>query len=333
MLFKTIIMDVLAAYGPSGREETVSDVIRSYVDSLADEVYTDKLGNLIAHKKGAGKKIMLSAHMDQIGLVVTDIDELGFLRVSNVGGVNVPLSVGRPVKFDNGTRGVTYYETKEKNLTNVIMSELFVDIGAKNREQAERLVHIGDIAVYDTPFAEMGRRISSGAMDNRICCAILIEVLKELKTDYDVYFVFTTQEEVGLRGAGVAAYELEPDLNINLDVTLCGDTPKSSRMSVSLGKGPTVKVMDSSIVVAMPVRKFMEDVAKKNGIPYQNEVLVGGGTDTAAVQRTRAGVLAGCVSIPCRYVHSPVETVDMDDVENAVKLIGAMLNEKQLPEA
>ena len=331
MLFKNIIMDILSAYGPSGREETVSDVIKTYVAPLADEVYTDKLGNLIAHKKGAGKKVMLSAHMDQIGLIVTDIDDKGFLRISNVGGVNAPLTVGRPVKFDNGTKGVTYYETKDKKLGDAALKDMFIDVGAKTRAQAEMLVNIGDVAVYDTPFVEMGRRLSSGAMDNRICCAIIVEAMKELSTDHDVYAVFTTQEEVGLRGAMPAAYALEPDFNLNLDVTLCGDTPECGRMSVSLGKGPTVKLMDSSVIVPMSVRKFMQGVAERNGIPYQNEVLYGGGTDTAAAQRSRAGVLAGCISIPCRYVHSPVETVDMDDVENAVKFVRAILAEKELP--
>ena len=160
-----------------------------------------------------------------------------------------------------------------------------------------------------------------------------VEAMKQLSSPHDVYVVFTVQEEVGLRGSGAAAYAIEPDLNINLDVTLTGDTPKMPAMSVALGKGPAIKMMDSSVIVPQCVRKFMIDCAEQAGIPFQREVLRAGGTDTAAVQRTRSGVLAGCISIPSRYVHTPAEVVDRTDVEQAVELLRAMAASKELPGA
>ena len=332
MFDKDMLKSILAAYGPSGREQTVSDVIRGYVEPFADEVYNDALGNLIAVKKGTtGKKVMLSAHMDQIGLIVVDIDEKGFLRVSNVGGVNPVISAAREVRFENGTRGVTYFETEKHGVKDTTMPELFVDIGATSREEAEAKVQIGDVAVYATNFVEMGNRISSGALDDRIACAAVVEAFRTMQNVHDVYAVFTVQEEVGLRGAGAAAYAIEPDLNISLDVTGTGDTPKCSRMSVKLGAGAAVKVMDSSVIVPPVVRAFLEEAAEENNIRVQPEVLRGGGTDTGAVQRTRSGVLSGCISIPTRYIHSPVETADLADYAAAVQLVCAAVAKKELP--
>lgn len=182
MFDKDMLKSILAAYGPSGREQTVSDVIRSYVEPFADEVYNDTLGNLIAVKKGtSGKKVMLSAHMDQIGLIVVDIDEKGFLRVSNVGGVNPVVSLAREVQFENGTHGVTYFETEKHGAKDATMPELFVDIGATTREEAEAKVQIGDVAVYVTNFVEMGSRVSSGALDDRIACAAVVEAFRTMQ--------------------------------------------------------------------------------------------------------------------------------------------------------
>lgn len=333
-MFKAMIEDILAAYGPSGHEQAVSSVLSSYINPYVDEVKTDKLGNLIAHKKGkSGKKIMLSAHMDQIGLIVTDIDEKGFLRVMPVGGVTTAISIARKVIFANGIYGVLFYETEKKTPATAAMKEMFVDIGATSREKAEKYVKIGDVAIYYTHMMEMGKRIVCGAMDNRICCAVIAEALKEMKSPHDIYAVFTVQEELGCRGAGAAAFGIEPDLNINLDVTLTGDTPKAARMAVALGKGPAIKVMDGSVIVPMCVREYMERVAAANKIPVQNEVLQAGGTDTSVIQRTAGGILAGCVSVPTRYVHTPAETVDWDDVNNAVRFVRALVEEKELPQA
>jgi len=333
-MFIEMLKDILAAYGPSGHEAKVSAVLKKYVEPCCDEVYSDTLGNLIAVKKGtSGKKVMLSAHMDQIGFIIVDIDKNGFLRIAGVGGILPPLSVAREIIFENGVRGVTYFETETTRDEKAVatLPNMYVDIGCSTKEEAEAKVQVGDVGVFAANFVDMGKRFASGAQDNRVCCAVIAEALQNLRSPHDIYAVFTVQEEVGLRGSGVAAYVIEPDLNINMDVTLTGDTPKAPAMSVEMGKGPAIKVMDSSVIVPACVRRFMEDCAKEAGIPVQREVLTRGGTDTAAVQKTRGGILAGCISIPSRYVHTPTEVTDMDDVQNAVLLLRAMLEKNELP--
>lgn len=331
----TMIKNILGAYGPSGREDKAAEAIKQYVAPYADEVYRDTMGNLIAHKRGtSGKKIMLSAHMDQIGFIVIAIDEKGFLRVARVGGVNPIIATAREVVFENGVKGVTYFENTAKHGVNeATFNELYIDIGCASREEAEKKVAIGDMAVYVTNYVELGERAACGAMDDRICCAIVAEAMKEMKSEHDVYAVFTVQEEVGLRGAAPAAYAVEPDLNINVDTTVAADTPECARLNMALGNGPAIKAMDSSVIVPSSVRRFLVDVAERSGIPYQHEVLRSGGTDTGAVQRVRDGVLAGCLSIPTRYIHTPVETVALSDVENTVRLLCAALAEDELPAA
>lgn len=331
-MFTDMLKDFLKTYGATGREDKIADTIKNYVEAKADEVYTDVMGNLIAVRRGiSGKKIMLSAHMDQIGLIVIDIDDRGFLRVSNVGGVNPVVTVAREVVFENGVRGVTYCETEKSGVGEATIAKLFVDIGAMTYEEAAAKVGIGDICVYVTNFVELGNRFACGALDDRVCCAVVAEAFNTAVSDHDIYAVFTVQEEVGLRGATTAAYAISPDFAINLDVTLTGDIPECARMSVKLGAGPTIKVMDSSAIIPTFVRRYMEDVAKKNNIKVQNEVLRGGGTDAGAVLKTKGGIPACCISIPTRYVHSPVEMADIDDCHNAVKFVNAMLAERELP--
>ena len=314
-MFKDMLQDLLLCYGPTGREQTVSNLIRKYAEPYCDEIRTDVLGNLITYKKGtSGKKVMLSAHMDQIGLIVTDIDEKGFLRVANVGGVSPTITIAREVVFENGTRGVTYFETEKEKVTTAAFPHMFVDIGAASLEEALSKVQIGDVAVYAGHFVEMGSRFASAALDDRLGCAVILEAMKTIKTPHDLYAVFTVQEEVGLRGATTAAYAIHPDFSINIDVTRTGDTPKSDRMSVELGKGPTIKIMDASAIIPAVVRSFMASCAKEAGIPVQNEVLRAGGTDAGAILRTKGGILSGCISLPTRYIHTPVETADMSDV-------------------
>lgn len=331
MYDKEMLKNIIPAFGPSGREETASEVIKGYIAPYADEVYNDRMGNLIAVKKGtSGKKIMYSAHMDQIGLCVVDIDEKGFLRVSNVGGVSPIISIAREVVFSNGTRGVTYYE-QEKGIKDTGMAQLFVDIGCESYEEAAKKVDVGDMCIFVSNIVEMGSRIASAYMDDRIACCALVEAFRAMKSEHDIYAVFTVQEEVGLRGAGPAAFAIEPDLNISCDVTRTGDIPNCARMSVKLGEGATVKAMDSSVIVPVKVREFLKAAADKRGIKWQNEVLTGGGTDTAAAQRAGKGTFSGCVSIPTRYIHAPIETIDIRDYEAAVALMVAAAEEKELP--
>jgi endoglucanase len=205
------------------------------------------------------------------------------------------------------------------------LENLYIDVGATSK--ADCPVKVGDLAAFDRPFLDLGSRLVSKAMDDRIACAVLIETLRQLETTpHEVAFVFSTQEEVGLRGATVAAYGLDPELGIAVDVTGSGDTPKGMRMEVGLGKGPAIKVRDGGMLSDPRVVRWMVATAEAAGLPYQMEVLEGGTTDARAIQLARAGVLAGCLSIPTRYLHSPSEMVDYNDVQNAVRLMIALLS-------
>lgn len=318
---KELVKRLVEAYGPTGSEEVVRELIAAEVKPFVDELRVDALGNLIAVKHGGSRKLMFASHMDEIGVMVTHIDQQGFLRCYNVGGIAPWTLVGNRCYFQNGTVGVFGHDRIEavKDLT---MNKLFIDIGASTREEAAKLVRIGDTAAIKREYADLGQRLVSKAMDDRVACAVLIEALKQVQHPlYDVYAVFTTQEEVGLRGARVAAYGITPDLGIAIDVTRTGDTPKSATMDVELGKGPTVKVRDSSLLCTPAVRRFMERVAEENDIPYQLEVLESGGTDAGAIQLTKSGIPAGVMSIPCRYVHTASEMVDVRDLEHGVQLL------------
>ena len=318
-MFDAMLRELTMAYGPSGRENRVAEVIATYLTPWADEIRRDAMGNLIARKSGrSGKKLMLAAHMDQIGLIVTGKDEKGFLRAANVGGVNPVTSVARLVVFENGASGVVFYETEEKKPGEVEFPQLFIDAGAEN-------VNVGDMAVFASELHLRGEYITGGALDNRLSCAALIEAALTGKSPHELVLVFTAQEEVGTRGAGAAAYAVKPDLAVAVDVTKTGDTPKAALQSVRLGKGPAIKIMDSSVVVTPKVRRFLTRCTGAAGIAVQNEVLSAGGTDTGAIQRTAGGIPAGCISIPLRYMHTPVETACRQDVMDTVMLLRAVM--------
>ncbi len=323
---KALVKKLVETTAPSGYEKPLRAVVQAEVTPLADEVSVDALGNLVALKKGSGDlKIMLSAHMDEIGLIATHIDENGFVRFTTLGGVRPNTCLGGRVRFLNGASGVIGSERLEDPSKTPTFEQLFIDVGASSRKDCP--VKVGDVAGFERPLIDMGSRMVAKSMDDRIGVAVLIETLRMLQqTPHQVYFVFSTQEEVGLRGATTAAYALDPDIGVSVDVTGTGDTPKAGKMEVSLGKGPAIKVRDGGMLSDPRIVDWMVKAAKKNKIPYQLEILEGGTTDARVMQVTRAGVPAGCVSIPCRYVHSPSETVDVNDVENAVKLLAALLS-------
>ena len=244
---------VAGAFGPSGREDAVRETIAEIAGAYIDDVTTDALGNLICRKKGAknGKKLLFAAHMDSIGVVATYIEDKGFIRFSQIGGLYVGDLLNIQVKFANGTRGVISYEEKTP-LKDLTLDNLFIDIGAKDAEEARKLVQIGDFAVYEAPRFEQNGVLCGPYLDNRIGCVTLLLMMEQLadkEIENDLYFVFTAQEEVGLRGAGAAAFAVEPDAAIAVDVTDTGDLPEmKSAMAVELGKGPAVKVMDRSVI-------------------------------------------------------------------------------------
>ena len=320
---KDLMKQLTAVYGPSGREGSVADLIESLVKDKVDKCRRDALGNLICEKKGNGKKrLMFAAHMDHIGLIVTHVEKEGYLRVSNVGGISINHSRARRVKFQNGVEGVLYEQGLKANEKSGLTT-LFIDIGAKDEAEALSMIEIGDIAVYAEPAFDVGEnRLASPAMDDRMACALLIELLSNLPEDHcDIMAVFTAQEEVGVRGATVAAFRVRPDEGIALDVTPTGDLPEMKINAVKLGEGPAVKIKDARSISNPGVVKRMIEAAKAAGVPYQREVLPYGGTDARAIQLSRRGVPVGTLSIPCRYVHSACEMIDLRDMDNALKLL------------
>ena len=320
---REVTSKLVSVFGPSGAEEEIRSVIRAEVEPLADEMRVDPLGSLVVHKQGSGggQRIILDAHMDEIGVMVTYVDEKGFARFTRVGGVSTLTCVGARVAFADGTVGVIGIEQKRDDANKIPKFEqLYLDVGGTSRDDCP--VCVGDVAVFVRPFAVQGTRLISKALDDRIGCAVLIETLRRLEyTPHDVYFVFAVQEEVGLRGARTSAYGIDPDMAIAVDVTRTGDTPESRPMAVELGKGPAIKVKDSGMIAHPAVRDLMVQRAREANIPYQLEVLERGTTDAAAIQLVRSGVPSGCLSIPCRYIHSPSEMVDERDVENSVRLL------------
>lgn len=325
---KTLIQKLTGIPGVSGYETEIRNAIRAEVEAVADEVRVDNLGNLIVVKKGSDPQsptIMLAAHMDEIGLIATHIDDNGFIRFTTIGGVPRHTSLAGRVLFLNGTRGVIGHEPLEDINKIPTLDQMFIDVGTTNRSDCS--VQVGDVAVFDQPFLDLGDRLVSKAMDDRIGVAVLIETLHQIaSTPNTLYFVFSTQEEVGVRGATTAAYSLEPDIGIAVDVTVSADTPKGPKMEVSLGKGPAIKVRDSGMLSDPRLVEWMVSTADKANLPYQIEVLERGSTDARAIQMSRAGVPAGCISIPCRYVHSPIEMIDVDDAHNAVSLLVELLS-------
>ncbi len=324
---KNLIKKLTEAFGPSGYEGKVRKLIYDEIKNYVDSTKTDKLGNLITHIKGKGIKVMFAAHMDEIGVVTSYIDKNGFIRFSNVGGFFPIHSLTARVIFANGSVGVIGEEQRKTMTDPIEMKKLYIDIGARNKKEAEKLIPIGSFGCYERKFHDMGQRITSKAFDDRIGCAILIEAAKRLKQKVknDTYFVFTAQEEVGLKGARTSAFDVTPDIALAIDVTGTGDTPDAKKMSVELGGGAAIKVKDRGIVCDPRIVNALVNTAKKNSIPYQFEVLERGTTDATAIQLTKGGVPAGAISIPTRYVHSASEVLDIDDVDAAVRLIVAFL--------
>lgn len=325
---KPLIKELVEAIGPSGYEDAIRQLVLAQVQPFADEVKTDALGNLIVRKgqkSDHGTRVMLAAHMDEIGVIATHVDDNGFIRFTTIGGVRPSTCLGGRVRFLNGAQGVIYTERLESNDRWPSFDRMYIDVGAASRQDCP--VKIGDVASFDRPMLDLGERLSAKAMDDRIGVAIQIETLRQLEnTPHEVFFVFSVQEEVGTRGAATAAYGIDPQIALAIDVTDTGDTPKSIKMEVSLGKGPAIKVRDGGMLSDPRLVRWMIAAAEKAGLPYQIEVLESGTTDARAMQLTRAGVPSGCISIPCRYIHTPSEMVDINDVHNAVRLLLALLS-------
>jgi putative aminopeptidase FrvX len=324
---KSLLQKLIETAGPSGYENKIRDLIRSEVAEYATSIKVDALGNLIirmGEKSPKGMKIMIAAHMEEIGIIASHIEKNGFVRFSNIGAIFPRYLAGSRVVFLNGTKGAVNHDQPD-DLTKIpSLDKFFIDVGATSEKDCP--VKVGDMAVIDRGFVDLGKRVVSKALDDRSACAVMIETIRQIKNSpHELVFVFSTQEEVGVRGAQTAAYEVDAELGIAIDVTPTGDI-LGVKMQVSLGAGPGIKVRDQGMISDPRVVQWMVDTARKNKIPYQMEVLEIGTTDARVMQLNKSGMLAGAVSIPCRYVHSPSEMIDMDDLNNTVKLLTLLLS-------
>ena len=320
----SILERLCLATSVSGRESKVREEISDIIAPFVDSVSVDALGNLIALKKGKGeRKIMLCAHMDEIGFIVNFIEDNGMVRVGTLGGIRLAAASFGFVVSEKGVKGALCANADAKP-EDYKADVMYIDIGVSSKEEAEKYVSIGDTFVC-APRLErlLGDRVCGRPIDDRVGCLALLalaERLSNVELCDDIYYVFSVQEEVGLRGSRPATFAVSPDVAICFDVTSTGDTPSAKPMACSVGKGAAVKIKDNSVICHPRLVSELCELAEKNSIPYQREVLTFGGTDTASMQLTGMGCIAGALSIPTRYVHSSVELCDMGDVIACIDL-------------
>lgn len=327
-----LLKEICEVAGAPGHEYRVREIVYREIKDLVDEIHTDAMGNVIAVKKGKEpKKAMVAAHMDEIGFMVTHIDDEGFVRFHTLGGFD-PKTLTAQRVIVHGTKDLIgvmgskpiHVMTPEERTKPPKTTDFFIDMGMPKKE-VEKYITVGDTITRERELIEMGNCVNCKSIDNRVSVFILIEALKELKpTPYDTYAVFTVQEEVGLRGALVAAHTIDPDFGFGLDTTIAYDVPgaKPEEKITSLGEGVAIKMMDTSSIADYRMVKYMKQVAGDHKIKWQPEVLTGGGTDTAGMQRmSKTGVIAGAVSIPTRHIHQVIEMADKDDIRGAINLL------------
>jgi len=313
----------------SGREKPIRDLLREKIAPYADEVTVDNLGNLIALRRGNApdrKKIMLCAHMDEIGFLVTVIEESGALRVSAVGGIHWHASAYSNVISERGVQGVLIPEAQAKP-ADFAADSFVIDIGAKNKKEAARRVSIGDFFVCEPSLHRLcGKRVCGRPLDDRIGCAVILQIAKEFENKtpkHDLYYVFSVQEEVGCRGAKPASFAIAPDYALVFDVTGTGDSMGAKPMACKLSDGAAIKIKDSSVICHDEVVQTLQRLAKEHKIAHQTEILTYGGTDTSSIQMSGYGSRVGALSIPTRYIHSGVEMLDLSDAEACTALATA----------
>lgn len=337
---KELLKKLTETDGVSGFEGPVKEVMREQMEKHADEVEEDSLGNLIAKKGEGGPKLMLTAHMDQIGLAVKYIDEDGFIRFTKIGGIDDRTLVNQRVKIHGSNQVVKgVISTKPKHLLEEEeekkapeKKKLFIDLGADNREEVEENigVEVGNPVSFDRTFETLGKEniVTAQAFDNRIGCLVLLKALENFDEDYTLCAVATTQEEVGLKGARTVAYKIDPKVAVSVDTDMAGDIPeiKPQEASVKLGEGPTLVLIEAEgkgLIVTPSVRKWLKEAAEGEDISYQTSIVKGGRTEGAITYITREGIPAGSVGIPTRNIHSCVAVLDLDDVEKTVEWLSA----------
>jgi endoglucanase len=339
-----LLAELCRTGGGPGREERVREIVVRELRPIADDIQVDRLGNVIARRaprgaragsgRGAPRKLMISAHMDEISLMVTHIEESGFLRFATLGGFD-PKTLAAQRVIVHGRKDVlgligtkpAHIMTDEEKQKVPPLESFFIDLGMP-RSRVEKLVRVGDLCTRERDFVEVGDAVSTKSLDDRVGVFVMIEGVRKAKTHgVEVLAVATTQEEVGIRGAQVAAQHLLPDIGLALDVTLANDVPGSPDKDAvtRLGEGAAIKIMDTSVVCDSRVVDALRELAERRGIAHQMEVLTKGGTDTAGIQRAGKGVPAGCISIPCRYVHSVIEMCHKKDIRAAIDLLAAFV--------
>lgn len=330
-----LLKKLTEASGVSGNEKEVREMIIEEIKDYVDEIKIDSLGNLIAIKKGSAgyPKIMLAAHMDETGLMVKSIDENGFIKFYTVGGIDDRILISKVVSIGKdkvrgviGAKAIHLQEPDERNKT-LKHKQLYIDIGAKSKAEAEKLVSLGDYVTFFSDYVEFGDQlVKAKALDDRIGCAILIEILK-YRYNSTIAAVFTVQEEIGLRGAGPAAYSLNPDIAVIVEGTTCHDVTDidEPNFATRLGAGPALSIMDNASYYNKNILNRIIETAKKENIPYQLRQTTMGGTDAGSIHLAREGILCAGIAVPCRYIHSPISVMSKKDFEGCSNLVKAFL--------
>jgi tetrahedral aminopeptidase len=334
-----LLKKILEASGISGYEKEIAAIMKEELKKVCDSVEIDIFGNVIARKGKGKKKIMIAAHMDEIGLLVKYITKDGYLNFIKVGGIDDRILLGQKVIIKSrhgvvkgiiGSKPVHLQRDEERKQT-VKYEDMFIDIGAKSREEAEKRVAVADAVIFDTGCGQLHGNLYYGkAIDNRIGCYALIKIMQKLRVPAQVFAVATVQEEVGLKGARTASFKIDPQFAIAVDTTVAGDTPgiKETESALKLGGGVAITVMEASgrgVIVSEQVRELFTDAAKKNKIKYQLDVIEGGMTDGAMIYMNREGIPTGVLSIPTRYVHAPTGVFNIEDVSSTVDLAKAVI--------
>jgi len=342
-----LLKTLSGTFGPSGFETEVRETLHSLVKPLVDEVKVDALGNLIAIRHGQStRKIMLDAHMDEVGFLVSHIEENGFLRLAPLGGWDARILPSHAVMIQTRDgkkiRGIIgsappHILTEEERKRPIQLEDLFVDVGVDSSTEISELnIHVGDPAVIEYPFQQLNENTLTGkAFDDRAGCAVAVEALQQLQNDnlpWTLAVAFVVREEIGLRGARTAAYQIQPDVALALEGTIAADVPgvPLNKQPTQMGKGPAISIGDRSFIVPREMVIFLEELAKNLSLPYQHKTPLYGGTDAGAIHESREGVMAGIISVPCRYIHAPLSMMRLTDFDQTVQVAKAFI--EQAPE-
>jgi len=336
-----LLKNILDAAGVSGNEEEVAKIMQLELKKTCDNVHIDTFGNVIARKGKGNKKIMLCAHMDEVGLLVKHISKEGFINFIKVGGIDDRILLGKKVLIkakDGDVTGIigskpVHLQKEEERKHPVKYEDMFIDIGCRTKEETEKKVQIADQIVFDSDSGKLNGNLYYGkAIDDRAGCYALIKIMERLKVKAEVYAVATAQEEVGLKGARTSSFKINPDFALAIDTTVAGDTPgiRDTESSLKVGGGVAITIIEAAgrgVIVSKKIKEMFIETAKKNKIKYQIDVLEGGMTDGAIIYMNREGIATGVLSVPTRYVHAPIGVFNIEDVNNCVELAIKIIEE------